>query len=181
MLRACEMIPGPSSADEMGPQALESRTSEPIWLIGLAALTLACAPRITPQGVKVVGVNNSGVDFELHLVASNPGGAELHTGAVAAKVMMGNERLGPVAGTPHDQIVPAHGEATLEVPLRIAWDNGAMFFDLGSAAQDVAFTVDGLVVTIPNNGKLPFRASGVIPGKELEQAMRNFATTFTDD
>jgi hypothetical protein len=90
--------------------------------------------------------------------------------------------LGSATAQNH-QAVPARGSADLVVPVSVPWKDVELFFDVGSAGQDVPFTLDGKLALVgPSaSSELPFRVNGVLPGEELKQAMQKFVTRVVDE
>jgi hypothetical protein len=156
-----------------------TRSTTTLSLLALLLLPVGCSSRrvvLQPRGATVTAVSSEGVDFDLQLAARNPSNRELRGDALSAKVSLGEKGELGSATIPSGQTIPPHGQSVLQVPVSVPWNDVTLFFDLGAAARDVPFKMEGKLAVVggPRPTVLPFEVTGVVSGEKLKRAMQRF-------
>jgi hypothetical protein len=145
------------------------------------ALVCCSGPSVRGVGATVTSVSNDGIGIDVKLRVVNPGKTALDVAKVSAKVLAieegADQQLGSATIEGHQNIA-AGQDAVLEVPLVVPWQDVTVFFNLGAAGKDVPIKLDGQATLTDSSQSVDvsFHAEGVLPGKELSQAMGAFAT-----
>jgi hypothetical protein len=148
------------------------------------ALAFCGSPTVRGIGAAVTSISNDGIGIDVKLRVGNPGKNTVDVAKISAKVFASesetDQQLGSATIEGH-QSIRAGQNAVLEVPLVVPWQDVTLFFNLGSAGKDVSIKLVGQATLSDSSHSvdLPFRAEGVLPGKELSQAMGAFATRMT--
>ena len=136
--------------------------------LGIAGCATPQPPTVTPQVARVVEVDQKGVELQVTLAVKNPNAFALSAHEVKGTLFVeGGQKLGTGTSKPQ-QSIPAHGVATVDSRVKIAWDDvpALQKFLLQATVPyqfkgDVTLGGDTLSLT------LPFEMKGTLTREQL--------------
>lgn len=140
----------------------------------LGALGLGCSmqrPSVTPQAVRIWGVDLAGVVVRTDLDVFNPNGFSLNVAAVSGTITLADQVPLGSASVPTASYLPAHAWQHVTADMRLPWLNLPSVLALAGTRSVVPYTFDGNAAI---GGRfrvtIPFRIRGEVAAKELLRA-----------
>lgn len=136
-------------------------------MLALCACSKPEPPRITPKEVKLVALNDKGIDVVVRLAAENPNGIDLDASRIDATLSFDDGlEIGKTSSAKAVHL-PAHRTVDVSVPVSLRWKNLSALAPY-ALRDTVPFTVKG---EVQMGGVLsigvPFSIKGVLTRADL--------------
>lgn len=128
-------------------------------------------PSVTPQVVRIWGVDLAGVVVRTDLDVFNPNGFSLNVAAVSGTITFADQVPLGTASVPTASYLPAHAWQHVTADMRLPWLNLPSVLALAGTRSVVPYTFDGSA-TIGGRFRLtiPFQIRGEVAARELLRA-----------
>jgi len=159
------------------------RSSRPLVLLaavlGLAACTRlgGCTkpepPTVKPVSGRITGINNTGLEVEAKLEATNPNDFDIQVKSFTATVTLDHQiNLGTVTSN-QAVTLPANKKKVFELPIVVKWHDVSALVPLGLSNRDVPWDADGTVKVSAESLEVnvPFKVDGVVTHQQIVTAV----------